>query len=113
MACGPYFALLCCSIAAAFAENMSGSPSVADIDPVRLRADLTFLASPELEGRMTLHRGCRLAGEFIAAELAKAGLQPIQGSFRQEFPVANDIVQQIIRITGSSDNRSSNNWCLS
>src|SRR5262245_6774575 len=44
-----------------------------------LRADLTFLASDALEGRMSLQRGSEVAIDFIAAEFAKAGLKPLSG----------------------------------
>src|SRR5262245_31268136 len=44
-----------------------------------LRADLTFLASDALEGRMSLQRGSEVAINFIAAEFAKAGLKPLTG----------------------------------
>jgi hypothetical protein len=44
-----------------------------------LRADLTFLASDALEGRMSLQRGSEAAIQFIAAEFAKAGLKPTVG----------------------------------
>ena len=42
-----------------------------------LRADLTFLASDTLEGRMSLQRGSEIAINFIATEFAKAGLKPL------------------------------------
>ena len=41
-----------------------------------LRADLTFLASDALLGRMSLQPGDDAAVQWIAAEFAKAGLQP-------------------------------------
>ena len=41
-----------------------------------LRADLTFLASDALEGRMSLERGSEVAIQWIAAEFAKAGIKP-------------------------------------
>jgi Zn-dependent M28 family amino/carboxypeptidase len=44
-----------------------------------LRADLTFLSSDALEGRMSLDRGSEVAIQFIAAEYAKAGLKPLIG----------------------------------
>src|ERR1700758_1459889 len=42
-----------------------------------LRADLTFLSSDALEGRMSLERGSEVAIQFIAAEFARAGLKPM------------------------------------
>jgi hypothetical protein len=51
-----------------------------------LRADLTFLASDALEGRMSLQRGSEVAIQFIAAEYARAGLKPLIGeSYLQEL----------------------------
>src|SRR5712671_531539 len=44
-----------------------------------LRADLTFLASDALQGRMSLQPGDDVAIEWIAAEFAKAGLKPAAG----------------------------------
>jgi hypothetical protein len=41
-----------------------------------LRADLTFLSSDALQGRMSLQPGDDAAIQWIAAEFAKAGLQP-------------------------------------
>lgn len=50
-----------------------------------MRADLTFLASDALEGRMSLQRGSDAAIQFVAAEFAKAGLQPlVDNSYLQE-----------------------------
>src|SRR5438045_9754833 len=41
-----------------------------------LRANLTFIAGDGLEGRMSLQPGDEAAAEWVAGELAKAGLQP-------------------------------------
>src|SRR5262245_2940050 len=49
-----------------------------------LRADLTFLASDALQGRMSLQPGDDVAIQWIASEFAKAGLSPAaDGSFLQ------------------------------
>lgn len=49
-----------------------------------LRADLTFLASDALQGRMSLQPGDDVATQWIASEFAKAGLQPVaSGSYLQ------------------------------
>src|SRR5215470_17685471 len=49
-----------------------------------LRADLTFLASDALEGRLSLQPGDDVAIQWIASEFAKAGLRPAaNGSFLQ------------------------------
>ena len=53
-----------------------------------LRADLTFLSSSALEGRMSLERGSEVAIQWIAAEFQKAGLKPAAGdSFLQPVPL--------------------------
>ena len=50
----------------------------------KLRADLTFLASDALQGRMSLQTGDEVAIQWIASEFAKAGLKPAaNGSFLQ------------------------------
>jgi hypothetical protein len=49
-----------------------------------LRADLTFLASDALQGRMSLQPGDEVAIQWIASEFAKAGLKPAaNGGFLQ------------------------------
>src|SRR4051795_928340 len=61
---------------------------VDSIDPVRLKADLTFLASDALEGRRSLERGSEVAIQWIASEFAKAGLKPLVGdSYLQPVPL--------------------------
>jgi hypothetical protein len=58
------------------------------IDAVRLKADLTFLASDALEGRRSLERGSEVAIQWIASEYAKAGLKPLAGdSYLQPVPL--------------------------
>jgi hypothetical protein len=41
-----------------------------------LRANLSFLASDQLEGRATPSRGLDLAAEYVAAQFKRAGLEP-------------------------------------
>ena len=53
-----------------------------------LRADLTFLASDELQGRMSLQPGDAAAIRWIESEFAKAGLKPAaDGSYLQAVPL--------------------------
>ena len=57
-----------------------------------MRADLTFLSSEALEGRMSLARGSEVAIQFIAAEFAKAGIKPVVPSsigptYFQDVPI--------------------------
>jgi hypothetical protein len=54
----------------------------------RLRADLDFLTSDVLAGRLSLTPQADIAARYIAAEFQKAGLQPANGdSYLQEFPL--------------------------
>ncbi len=58
------------------------------IQPARLKADLTFLSSDSLEGRLSLQRGSEIAIQWIASEFAKAGLKPLAGdSYLQPVPL--------------------------
>jgi hypothetical protein len=59
-----------------------------DIQASKLRADVTFLASDALEGRLSLQRGSEVTIQWIASEFAKAGLKPAVGdSFLQPVPL--------------------------
>ena len=53
-----------------------------------LQADLTFLASGALEGRLSLRQGSEAAIAWIASEFLKAGLAPAAGgSYLQRVPL--------------------------
>ena len=53
-----------------------------------LRADLTFLTSDPLQGRMSLENGDAVAIEWVASEFKKAGLEPAFGdSYVQPVPI--------------------------
>ncbi len=52
----------------------------------RLRADVDYLASPELSGRMTGTDGAAAAAEYLAARLTELGAQPLAGSDSQLQP---------------------------
>src|SRR5579859_5220341 len=59
-----------------------------DITAAKLRADLFFLSSDAMEGRMSLERGDDVAIQWIASEFAKAGLKPLVGdSYLQPVPL--------------------------
>jgi Peptidase family M28/PA domain len=58
------------------------------INEADLQRDLTYLASDELEGRLSLSKGSELAIKFVADEFQKAGLKPASGgSFLQPVPL--------------------------
>jgi hypothetical protein len=54
----------------------------------RLRADLDFLTSDVLAGRLSLTPQAEIAARYIAADFQKTGLAPANGaSYLQEFPL--------------------------
>src|SRR5580658_9206355 len=72
-------ALIIATLAAGAA--VAQAPSTARIIASRLnveglKADVSFLASDELEGRGTPSRGLDLAAEYVAAQFRRAGLAP-------------------------------------
>ena len=73
-----------------------------------LRADLTFLASDALEGRMSLQPGDKTAVEWIASEFAKAGLEPaLGGSYLQPALPVRTAGDENGRDPGASNGRRS------
>ena len=74
-------------LASAQAQQAAPAGVAAGFNTIRedtLRADLTFLASDALQGRMSLQTGDEAAIQWIASEFAKAGLKPAaNGSFLQ------------------------------
>jgi hypothetical protein len=65
-------------------------PQAGDVRPQsrRLRADLDFLTSAPLAGRVSMGPGAEITARYIAASFARAGLQPAaRGSYLQEFPL--------------------------
>lgn len=63
--------------------------AAAAIDPERLRQHVRFLSHDLLEGRGTGQRGGDIAAEYIATQLALAGLKPggDNGTFMQPVPL--------------------------
>src|SRR5258708_25118623 len=71
---------LIASMACALVFGQIRSRTEAGYESIRasqMKADLTFLASPELEGRLSLQRGSEIAMEWIASEFSKAGIKPV------------------------------------
>lgn len=59
------------------AAALAQAPSFNDLITANaLKGDVSFLASDALEGRGTPSRGLELAGEFIASQFRRAGLEP-------------------------------------
>jgi hypothetical protein len=64
------------------------APGFNTIQEATLRANLAFLSSDALQGRMSLQPGDEVAAEWVASEFAKAGLKPaVNGSYLQDVPL--------------------------
>jgi hypothetical protein len=74
-----------------------------------LRADLTFIASDALQGRLSLQPGDEVAIQWIASEFAKAGLKPaFNGSYLQPVPLIeyrNDREQSFVALTRAGNEK--------
>lgn len=66
------------------------SPGISASD---LRADVDYLASDELEGRLTGSPGTQKAAAYIANQFKKLGLKPLgdSGTYFQEFPFTSGV----------------------
>ena len=69
-----------------------------------LKAHLSFIASPELEGRETAARGQKVAARYIASEFQRLGLKPIgdSGTYFQHFKVETPKIDEKSTITVST-----------
>src|SRR5258708_33293361 len=71
---------------------LSAAPLLGDeASEARLKKDVTFLASDECEGRGVGTKGLDKAADYVAGQLAKAGLKPgaSADSFFQPFPMVH------------------------
>jgi len=66
------------------------SPEITTDD---FRTEVSYIASDELEGRMTGSRGTQMASDYIAAYFKEIGLKAIgdNGSYFQEFPFTSGV----------------------
>lgn len=82
------------------------APGIESIRKEEMKADLFFLASDALEGRLTDTPGNRIAAEWIAARFARLGLVPAgdNGTFFQAFTLmtASQGAENTLRIGTAS-----------
>ena len=79
-------------LVAAPAASQTGrapAPEIESITAADLRADLFFLASDAMQGRLSETPENRLAAEFVASRFARAGLEPPNGSFFHNYRLAH------------------------
>src|SRR4051812_9351432 len=70
-------------LVAAFVLTSTRGDTVAPISAESLRADVAYLASDKLEGRLAPSQGLDLAAEYIAAQFKAAHLQPAAAGYFQ------------------------------
>ncbi|HIQ21994.1 MAG TPA: M28 family peptidase [Planctomycetes bacterium] len=77
-----------CPFASAGDRNGSLALALESIHTEELREHVEYLAHDKLEGREAGSRGGRLAARYLAAQLARTGLEPagVDGGFFQPFP---------------------------
>ncbi|MBM4069088.1 MAG: M28 family peptidase [Planctomycetes bacterium] len=79
-------------LALLFSAGLAGRSLTAGDDPAvaRMKRDITFLASPECEGRGPGTKGIDKAADYIVEQFKQAGLKPggINGTFLQPFTVS-------------------------
>ncbi|MCR4316686.1 MAG: M28 family peptidase [Planctomycetes bacterium] len=108
--------VLFCVTAVASADPPAGF--VESIEAERLRAHVEYLASDELEGRLTGTEGARLAGEYIAKQFEEAGLEPAgdDGTWYQNFSGVAQIGfvrgQNVIGVIRGSDEKLKNEYVV-
>ena len=88
--CTPIAPILAVILAAALQGQTRSriATGLDDITAAKLKADLYFLASDAMQGRMSLEPGDDAAIQWIASEFSKAGLKPLVGdSFFQPVPL--------------------------
>ena len=81
----PAFFLLTATACVAQTPAPPAQVRTAAVDSARLVEHVRFLASPELEGRVTGSAGNRAAREYVAARFGAAGLLPVGGDWYHEF----------------------------
>ena len=72
----PLFALLIVAAAAAAAAQSSRAPQIESIKGAELRADLFFLASDALQGRLTDTAENTIAADWVRSRFERLGLKP-------------------------------------
>src|SRR3954468_11137051 len=80
-----------------------------DAQLTRLHADLDFLTSEALAGRVSLSPQAEISARYIAADFQRTGLAPAGGSYLQEFPLIayrSDPAQRAMTLRRSGQTKS-------
>jgi Zn-dependent M28 family amino/carboxypeptidase len=90
-------------LTSSYSYSQKDNTGPASIHASDLESYLTFLASPQLKGRMNGQEGLEIAANYIASQAKKIGLQPVGGSsYKHGYIVINkslDTEKSGIRIT--------------
>lgn len=80
-------------LSASLAEEPAGNYLQQKISPADLMTHIRYLASDELNGRMTGEKGAKKAADYIAGCFVKAGLRPLgdSGTYYQKFPLPDKV----------------------
>ncbi|HEY7330168.1 MAG TPA: M28 family peptidase [Gemmataceae bacterium] len=84
------------------AEKAVPAPATARTESeVRMRRDITFLASDECEGRGPGTRGIDKAADYIVEQFKKAGLKPggVDGGYLQPFTINASVLDEPARLS--------------
>src|SRR4029077_1113415 len=93
--------LLLASVAVATTAAQDRAPSAELITKQSLKADLFFLASDDLQGRLTNTPGNRIAADWIAQRFERMGLVPggADGSYYQPYDLMVETLGPVDRNT--------------
>src|SRR6516165_7991492 len=98
--CLPAFVLLVAAPPAAPAPAAGESEAAVQASEERLRRDVTYLASDELEGRGPTTKGLEKAADYIADQFKQAGLKPggVDGTWFQPFGYPANLLDEPARL---------------
>jgi hypothetical protein len=73
-----------------FRAQDAGTTNV-QINSERMKADIQFMSSDELQGRQTLSPQSEIVGRWIASEFVRSGLKPVGNGYFQHFAVSSSV----------------------
>lgn len=98
--------LLAVLVAGALAETdaVALAPNIDSIQLANLRADVRFMASPEMRGRESAHPEASITAAYVRTRLERAGVKPAgdNGGWYQQVPLAHREWIEKPRITFTS-----------
>lgn len=70
-------------------RGQDGQTPAVQINTERMKADIQFMSSDELQGRQTLSPQSRIVGRWIASEFMRYGVKPAGKTYFQHFAVSS------------------------